>query len=738
MSLSRHLKESLGLLAAGAAFAALAQTVSAQTADTSVPAAPTQDEAVQMSAFEVRTTAGTGYSPGNIAQALRSNSSLMDTPNQIIVVTNDLIKDIGADNTSDILAYAGVGSYYRGPTMEVRGSRIAGAYIDGAPVSLVSGVEDDEDIDTIEVIKGPVQIFYPSASLGGTVIKTSKKPLPDVTAYSVTASATNWGGTRDSFDFNGPLGQFGDGKLTYRLVGVYQGGTASPFYNVSDKHEAVWADVEWDWNNTSILVQYDVQIIDYLAGGTDFLTPTGDLYTGWNDRREEGAPANDQAKDEQHEARITITQKLSENWSARFFYAYQNFLTYGIVSYGSGSTNWNAATPPQLTYSVLLNQAYADTSNIQADVLGKYMIGGKIPAQTALGFNTLDSRGISAYWNAPSFTIPGTKAAIQSVTLPTQVPEPANPGTRSESYPENAYFMEQVDVIPTWLTLVGGFTFSKIESIADTNIAISGPYLATDLNGHDLLHRIAAIIHVTKDFMIYGTESTTFSPSSGVTYLDVPVPPVQGKSDEVGFKTSFFNGRLSSSFALYNMTLTNQTILAPYPALNIAGLNYYIPIGSTRSRGWDCSLALNPLPGWQIIAAGYDGTVEDQNGSPLSQTYDNQWDVFSRYEFGPTSALNGFAFGGGITRIGARYFNTSGIVAPGYLPPPNASGFSLFKVHEGSMVNGFVTYRFTKHWDARLSCENILDVQYPQGLQGIGLVDPADPRTFTLATTYKF
>jgi hypothetical protein len=40
--------------------------------------------------------------------------------------------------------------------------------------------------------------------------------------------------------------------------------------------------------------------------------------------------------------------------------------------------------------------------------------------------------------------------------------------------------------------------------------------------------------------------------------------------------------------------------------------------------------------------------------------------------------------------------------------------------------------------DARINCENVLGVQYPQGLQGIGLVDPADPRTFTFSATYKF
>jgi len=62
----------------------------------------------------------------------------------------------------------------------------------------------------------------------------------------------------------------------------------------------------------------------------------------------------------------------------------------------------------------------------------------------------------------------------------------------------------------------------------------------------------------------------------------------------------------------------------------------------------------------------------------------------------------------------------------------------LFKIHEGTMANAFVAYRFSRHWEERLNCEHVLNVQYPQGLQGVGLVDPSDPRTFTFAATYKF
>jgi outer membrane receptor for monomeric catechols len=69
-----------------------------------------EDLGLRMSAFEVRTTQGMGYSPGNSASALKTSESLMNLPAQIIVVTNDMIKDIGSNNASDVLSYAGSGA----------------------------------------------------------------------------------------------------------------------------------------------------------------------------------------------------------------------------------------------------------------------------------------------------------------------------------------------------------------------------------------------------------------------------------------------------------------------------------------------------------------------------------------------------------------------------------------------------------------------------------------------------
>jgi outer membrane receptor for ferric coprogen and ferric-rhodotorulic acid len=299
--------------------------------------------------------------------------------------------------------------------------------------------------------------------------------------------------------------------------------------------------------------------------------------------------------------------------------------------------------------------------------------------------------------------------------------------------------METLEVIPNWLTLAGGFTYSMIETITDTNLSLRNPFTSTDSAASELLHRYAAVVSLTKELTAYVSESTTFNPAVGPQYDNSPLPSVLGKSDEFGVKVSFLEGKLSASAALYKMTLSNQAILAAFPAVNVAGLNYYIPIGSTTSKGWDASVTMAPLPGLQVVATGYIGTVHDQNGNSIPATVENSWSVFGRYDFDRNSPLKGFAFGGGAQKAGGKWFTMSGMVLPGGVAlPKNSSGNSVFKLKQEVLLNLFTTYQFDRHWSVRLDCTNVLGQKYAIGAQGVGLADAVDPRTFSFTGTYRY
>jgi len=54
------------------------------------------------------------------------------------------------------------------------------------------------------------------------------------------------------------------------------------------------------------------------------------------------------------------------------------------------------------------------------------------------------------------------------------------------------------------------------------------------------------------------------------------------------------------------------------------------------------------------------------------------------------------------------------------------------------MTTAFADYHLGRHWELRLSCENLLNQAFAVGAQGVGLVDPSDPRVLTGSVRYEF
>jgi outer membrane receptor protein involved in Fe transport len=214
-------------------------------------AAPNQDQIVEMSAFEVRTTQGHGYSETNAAAALKTNENIMDIPQSILVVTNDLINDIAAHSTSDTLQFIGVAhtqAYLDFPA--VRGGGTGYPYIDDMPDN--QSFTDNAFVDTYAVIKGPTEFLYLNAGEGGLILMTTKKPLP-YDQLVATARINDWGQYRFLLDATGPVGKVGDAKVGVRVVAWYQSGGFWAQNQVDDRKGIFFAgetDYQCGWTGT--------------------------------------------------------------------------------------------------------------------------------------------------------------------------------------------------------------------------------------------------------------------------------------------------------------------------------------------------------------------------------------------------------------------------------------------------------------------------------------------------------
>lgn len=712
-------------LVAGAPLGSLAQT--AAPAPGSPAAANT--EAVRLSRFEVTTTQDKGYIANNTATGLKTNESLMKIPQSVTVVTRDLIDDIGATRTSDVLQFAGASQFYRGESIRLRGARTLNPYMDDAIDNVP--YSDNVNIDSYEIIRGPAGVLYANASVGGVILKATKKPLP-FARHQLNVSLRDWGQYRAEVDSTGPVGMLGDAKVSYRFVGAFQDGDAY-FRNFEDQRRALHPTVQFDLNNTTLRLAFDY--IDVTTGASqNFLLPNGEIYTGAG--RDEQYQARGVMEGlEQQRGRIALLHRFSPNWEAKFGLTHIDFERKGSVLLPN---DLNLATQT-LGLRARRNYQRFDNWILNQDFLGNYELFGR-DHQSALGFTLTDEITRGAFTNSTTFGVQRVAIAnpqMDNLVVPSyeSYAPVSTTGTWSNNRRSTYYYQHQLELIPDRLTLVAGATYAALKTddvpAVEQRNAAGGTRI---VSYEEWLHRYGVVVNFTKEIALYGLQSTTFAPQSNSNTRDAAgnlLDAQNGEGREIGIKTALFEGKLSATLAFFDMELTNVAVAAGAPS-PITGQSYFIPVGVQKQKGWDATLAYAPVPEWQILVSLYDGDVTDQTGAVVNNTYKSLTSFFTRYEF-LDGTLKGLSLGGGGSLTEGNIFTTLGNYV---FPTGVASGPITFK--ELWNVNAFLAYRYNSHWTFRLNVENVLDEDLALGAQTTLLVDLAPPRTFQFSASYKF
>jgi iron complex outermembrane receptor protein len=688
------------------------------------------DDRVILSPFEVSTTKDKGYTSSNAATGFKTNQVLLQIPQAVTLVTRDLIDDIGAVDSSSVLQFAGVTTFFKGESFSIRGARVGLTLVDDVPDQLPYA--DNAYVDSYTVIRGPSSTLYLNAGLSGTILITTKKPLP-TPQYSITAKTDEHGLIRGEVDFTGPLGSIGNAKFSYRFVGVAQGGDTF-LKNMQDDRLSLHPMVQMAWHNTVVRLAYDYHDMDHAANANNIITLNGKLYTGAG--RDEGYYAKGAMENhEMRRIRLEVLQKLADNWDLKITAQDWDYWRLGTNVFPSGGVNWPAQT---MTFTARANDRGDQFETVLADVTGSYTLAG-MPMQTALGSAYSRQWGegwIRATSTFGSRTVPINNPQMHLIQAPRignkrgagdagDYPV-VNPGTGSATYRGNGYIQQTVEVMPKRLTAIGGLTYSKIKTNNVSNLftGARGNVVA----GKENLHRLGLVFNITDDATLYAMESTMFAPQFSRDINGNLIDNQVGKGREIGIKTALLGGKVSSTLAVFDMELSNQAVFA---GTRIDGTSYFAPIGTTVQKGFDVDVALELVEGLQFVGAYYDGTVKNQIGARVPNTYTRSLSLFGRYEFrqGP---LSGLTLGGGLARTSGRTVGSGGYVT-GITPAP-----SVFNLEPGNMVNVFVNYRHKQNWQLRAGITNLLDEAFVEGAQAAWLVDPSQPRTFTFAATYKF
>jgi iron complex outermembrane receptor protein len=662
----------------------------------------------------VEVTADSKFTESASESAMKMEMPLIETPQAITVVGRELLDSQGAVKLDDALKnVAGViaGGYYDGwDYYRIRGFDASfNTYIDGLRGG--NGMSEETwGLESVEVLKGPSSALYGQSVLGGLVNLVTRKPVPANFAHlQMTAGSYNF--LDPALDVGGSLDS--SHRLYGRLAALYH--SSDGFVDYTYRHRYYFApSVTWRPKPETTLtllgrIQRDNgrQAMPLPAVGTVLPNINGDIpISVYNGELEDNANKLSQAN---QQFGYQFVQSMGEHMA---FHQNARFAWY--------QQNWNRIFYP----------AYLGSDE---RTLYRYPLSWDGPWQTHEVDTNLEGNG--SFWHMDHAALlgfdfyrsPSTGIGYSiDFSDPTQY-QPldlfapvygANPIQTLSVYTDNEtvtqyagiYLQDHIRLPRNFTVTAGGrVDFAKNESKGSPN-----------QNGNGWTPRVGVTWQAIPSTMIYGSFSKSYLPQAGLAYDGSFLAPERGQQWEGGAKSAFWNGRVVTTAALFQLNRANVATSDPVHP------NFYLMTGQQRSRGAELEATLHPLTGWSLTTAySYINAevVQDTTlpaGTPTLNSPKNLFNLWTTYQI-PRGRARGLEFGIG----GRHYADQSGDLADTFQLP----GYGI--------VDASVSWT---HGPAHLQVNalNLSDTRYASGSYNDIYVKPGDPRTIRGTVAWNF
>jgi iron complex outermembrane receptor protein len=720
------------LLLAGASFAAIASSASAQAGPASA-AAPADDATLS----EI------------VVTARRKSESLQEVPQTVSAVTADTLQKLNIQqfrdiqsvvpglsldtNTNVVLSSASL----RGVTFDVvtGGQPTVALYQNDAPVQAAFMFQTMFDVGQIEVLRGPQGTTRGISAPSGAITITTRKPDLEQFGGYVDVTATDQHGRNVNAAINVPIIK---DVLALRVAGVIDeneaGGVRSVFVPLRPKSRtnAVRTSLSFepsDLFNANVAYTHldlDNQIFTQVSGpGAPPLTPALSPF-------DRASPAGVLPHIAQHLDLVT-TQIDSRIFGQHLSYvgSYQHQKEAGTVDRDSGDPGSILLGIPHLERDSLhqtqTTQEIRLASDPAPDRFFDYTVGAYYNWQEAGGGSSSTASYLPGAFGSPA-------AAPSLAAFNSQYVIPVNIGIPSTNQ-ETSLFGSLTLHLGDKTELSGGIRHLISITSNETSIVTGGGLIALPAAalglpscavGHfgstypgfcdlpvpggqvvqDLrtrsserpnIYNISLSHHFSRDFMVYVNTGTSYRPPTASVGLfngnNDPTlnaltfhPSERSRAYEVGFKSTFLNDRARLNFALYQQKFHNLTILVPgVPYISNSGsgsqlqeFNFTASVDALV-QGFDIDGAFQITHDWNISGqlSYADGRVQSGSKVPCND-----------------SNFDGVADSGAVTSISQFPAGVSVALCPGgsisRQPYWNASIQSEYTHPVTDSVDGFI------------------------------------------------
>ncbi len=595
----------------------------------------------EISEIQVVGNNSTDYRTLVASEALKMKTPLLKVPQNIQVITKGLLDDQQAvdmlenvtRNTSGAMMIEHWGTF---ASINMRGFKLP-AFRNGFNVDLPWGplTEDISLVDRIEFVKGPAGFMLSSGEPGGLYNVVTKKPqLDQLNEVSLLYGSFNT--LRATADINGKLNE--SGRLLYRLnvMGLTKRSHRDYEYN---KRYSFAPSLKYIIDDrTTLTAEYIYQHSELSVVGAAYVFSPDGMGTLPRDYTM-AEPNIDPTNMREHNAFLTFTRKLSDNWD---FTAKISYLDYQI----KGSSLWaDSVTTAGIYRSISIWDAISFAEQGQVYVNGTVKTGPV--SHTILAGLDMGHKEYYADW-FQSGPLAGPNNPLTYENPVHFVPSSVMPvWDRTQSIRKRAfgsYFANQSQSYSALYVQdeLGFFKDRLLLTLAGRYTYYDGSTYGSGTSDNVFTPRAGLNFTIDKNTSVYALYDQSFIPQAGTTKAGKAFDPVRGNDIEFGIKRNWANNSWTSSLTYY--VITKENVLTTDPS----DINFSIQLGEAQSKGFEFDVQGEITKGLQLILnyANTDvkvtkDTDPDVVGTRLAGHAHHMTNGWLKYKF-DTPALKGF------------------------------------------------------------------------------------------------
>lgn len=698
------------------------------------------------------------YLTPTVSAGTRTDTDILDIPQGIQVIPQEVIEDQGTASLGDTLrnvsgVFAGrAAASGRATTPVIRGFETDNILRNGLrddTLRISSGINN---IERIEILKGPASVLFGSGNLGGTINLVTEVPLSQPRYEVEFTAGSNNALYRPAIDLTGPLDE--SGETAYRLNLAYENQDSfkdlenGEFFFIAPSLQVINTErnsliIDFEYLNiqtrgtapllpaiSAIGVEDNTLVDTIVSGGGE--APPPELAGTLDLRANLGEP--DISRSETSISRIgyRFQHDFSDSWTFRneFLGSFQNSSSDSIVGISfvqeRGQPNFSL-----LNRVFLENPSNQEIYTLNTNVVGNFEIIGieqtlllgvewsreeeedKITQRLFLPFLSPESEQFNIFepnYDSRRF-FPKT-----STTSGANIRPGSNTFTREQTL--GLYGQTQLNLSDYLIIVLGGRVdfadqfFQDLDNRADVSPIETSESVFSP--------RAGLVVKPTENVSLYASYTESFNPTIGRGEDGEVFTSELGKQFEVGVKATLLGDRLSATLAYYDLRRSNVLTQDP------TNPGFQVQVGEQASNGVELDIVGEILPGWNIIAnyAYTNARITEDNEFPegrrLINVPEHAAGLWTSYEI-QDGDLAGFGFGLGVYFQGER---NGDIRTPFILPSYTRTDASVF-------------YR-KGQFRTQLNFQNLFNVRYFEGARDQFRVNPGTPFTVLGSVAWEF